>query len=302
MFFSDQQAAFVDAQDAGMCAAQLPANTPASSSPRPPRSTPPVARRKFVHFLTNFRSEPSPGRADGETVYKDRLDAMRPAGGMPEEQQGERVTLTLTVHLEDLIAHDAELADVLKKRPGEYAPLVRCARLRAARALARPAFRLGRQLRRPLGRAATPRARSRHAVRPPEAGWPAELLGGQFGGKRRLTALPPPQLELACADVFMSLRNEMLASEELPRPSIQVFLVSSQLPTPIRELNVRAPPCSLRQPRLTPPPLQAEHVTKLVCVPGIVIAASRCKARRPLHLSLRAPLTLVRLARPRPPR
>lgn len=50
---------------------------------------------------------------------------------------------------------------------------------------------------------------------------------------------PAPQLETACVDVFMSLRNERLADAELQRPSIQVFLISSQTATPIRDLSAR---------------------------------------------------------------
>jgi hypothetical protein len=71
-----------------------------------------VATRKFVDFLRNFRGDPSPGRPDGETLYRDRLDADPPPP-------------SLTVALDDIIAHDAELAAALRKNPAEYIPLVR---------------------------------------------------------------------------------------------------------------------------------------------------------------------------------
>jgi hypothetical protein len=71
-----------------------------------------AATRKFIDFLRNFRGDPSPGRPDGETLYRDRLDADPPPP-------------SLTVALDDIIAHDAELAAALRKNPAEYIPLVR---------------------------------------------------------------------------------------------------------------------------------------------------------------------------------
>lgn len=73
-----------------------------------------TAERKFADFLRNFRGEPSPGRPDGETVYRDRLDADPPPA-------------TLTVSLDDLIAHDSDLAAAFRRSPAEYLPLVRAA-------------------------------------------------------------------------------------------------------------------------------------------------------------------------------
>jgi DNA replication licensing factor MCM5 len=70
------------------------------------------ATRKFTDFLRNFRGDPQPGRPDGETLYRDALDADPPPP-------------TLTVALDDLIAHDAELAAALRTNPAEYLPLVR---------------------------------------------------------------------------------------------------------------------------------------------------------------------------------
>ena len=70
------------------------------------------ARRKFADFLRCFRGEPSPGRVDGATLYRDCLDADPPPR-------------TLQVVLEDLLAFDAQLADALKKNPRTFVPLVR---------------------------------------------------------------------------------------------------------------------------------------------------------------------------------
>ena len=91
------------------------------------------AARKFADFLRNFRDDPTTGRPDGETVYRDQLDADPP----PK---------TLTVCLDDLIKHDAELAALLRKFPGDYIPLARGLRRAATasspsrRALASRAF------------------------------------------------------------------------------------------------------------------------------------------------------------------
>ncbi len=92
VYYSEQGAQFGDAEAAGVTRAS--------------------AGRKFVDFLRNFRGEPQPGRPDGETLYRDRLDTDPP----PD---------TLTVALDDLIAHDGELAAALRKNPAEYLPLVR---------------------------------------------------------------------------------------------------------------------------------------------------------------------------------
>ena len=184
VFFSEQGAAFADGDAAALSA--------------------PVALRKFTDFLRNFRSEPTPGRKDGETVYRDRLDALscgrgdEAGGGGGAEAQ--RRGSVLTVHLEDLIAHDAELADMLRRRPGVYVPLVRPPRAYRRR---RAPYRAG-------------------AVNPLSAATHARA-----------------QLETACGEVLHSLRNEVVLGEETAPPSVQVFLVSSQVATPIRELSVR---------------------------------------------------------------
>jgi len=155
VFFSDQAAAFREGDDAGLTA--------------------PVARRKFVHFLNNFRSEPSPGRADGETLYKDRLDAMRPSGGQAE-LHAEPVTLTITAQLEDLIAHDPELADKLKQKPAEYTALVRAdgGKTRGAR-LTLPRAAAGDGLRGRLHVAAQRAAGRRGAAAPLHPSLPHQL-------------------------------------------------------------------------------------------------------------------------------
>jgi hypothetical protein len=92
VYYSEQGAQFGEAEEAGVT-----------------RSS---ATRKFIDFLRNFRGDPSPGRPDGETLYRDRLDADPPPN-------------SITVSLDDLIAHDADLAAALRKNPAEYIPLVR---------------------------------------------------------------------------------------------------------------------------------------------------------------------------------
>ena len=101
VYYSEQGAQFGDAEEAGVTRAS--------------------AARKFIDFLRNFRGDPSPGRPDGETLYRDRLDADPPPN-------------SITVSLDDLIAHDADLAAALRKNPAEYLPLVRGRRGRARRA------------------------------------------------------------------------------------------------------------------------------------------------------------------------
>ena len=100
MYYSEQGAQFGEAEEAGVT-----------------RSS---ATRKFIDFLRNFRGDPSPGRPDGETLYRDRLDADPPPN-------------SITVSLDDLIAHDADLAAALRKNPAEYIPLVRASPGPAAR-------------------------------------------------------------------------------------------------------------------------------------------------------------------------
>jgi MCM N-terminal domain len=101
VFYSDQGAVFTEAAPDG--GDDLTGGVSRSA-----------ARRLFSEFLRGFRGEPSPGRVDGETVYRDALDADPP----PKE---------LTVVLEDLLAFDAQLADALKKNPRTFVPLVRLA-------------------------------------------------------------------------------------------------------------------------------------------------------------------------------
>jgi len=229
VFFSDQAAAFREGDDAGLTA--------------------PVARRKFVHFLNNFRSEPSPGRADGETLYKDRLDAMRPSGGQAE-LHAEPVTLTITVQLEDLIAHDPELADKLKQKPAEYMALVRAE------------WRQNEQ--RP------PHPPPRRSWRRPA--WTCSCRCATSGWRTRNCSAPPSKSSLTA-------HRQQPPSETSRR-------------APRVDSSSRSRPAHLRS--------QALHVTKLVCVPGIVIAASRCKA---CALSARAASrSSLPARRPRPPR
>jgi hypothetical protein len=99
VFYSDQGAVFTEA--AGGDGDDLTGGVSRSQ-----------ARRKFADFLRCFRGEPSPGRVDGATVYRDCLDADPPPR-------------TLQVVLEDLLAFDAQLADALKKNPRTFVPLVR---------------------------------------------------------------------------------------------------------------------------------------------------------------------------------
>ena len=172
VFYSEQGAAFTEAEEVGL-SRQL-------------------AQRKFIDFLRNFRGDPSPGRTDGETVYRDRLDSDPP----PK---------TLTVELEDLIAHDAELADALKKNPRQFVPLVRGGSCAARVGEPGPVSPLRGKRSRPASRART----------------------------------RPSQLEEACADVLLSLRNELQEGEEPSRPEVQVYILSSQDATPIRALAVR---------------------------------------------------------------
>jgi hypothetical protein len=106
VFYSEQGAQFGEAEEAGVT-----------------RST---ATRKFIDFLRNFRGDPAPGRPDGETLYRDRLVVDPPPN-------------SITVSLDDLIAHDADLAAALRKNPAEYVPLVRAAPGRAARRAPRAA-------------------------------------------------------------------------------------------------------------------------------------------------------------------
>jgi DNA replication licensing factor MCM5 len=99
VFYSEQGAQFGEAEEAGVTRAS--------------------ATRKFIDFLRNFRGDPAPGRPDGETLYRDRLVVDPPPN-------------SITVSLDDLIAHDADLAAALRKNPAEYVPLVRAAPGRAA--------------------------------------------------------------------------------------------------------------------------------------------------------------------------
>lgn len=69
------------------------------------------ARRKFVGFLRSYRGSPDGGSSLGELKYRDAL-AEIPS---PDE---------LPVDMEDLIAHDAELATWLREEPTEAIPLI----------------------------------------------------------------------------------------------------------------------------------------------------------------------------------
>ena len=62
--------------------------------------------------------------------------------------------------------------------------------------------------------------------------------------------LPHTQLEEACADVLLSLRNEPPEGDAAERPEIQVLLVSAQEPTLIRGLTVRTPGPNCPSPTL----------------------------------------------------
>jgi DNA replicative helicase MCM subunit Mcm2 (Cdc46/Mcm family) len=68
------------------------------------------------------------------------------------------------------------------------------------------------------------------------------------------------QLESAAADVLLSLRNALEDGVEPERPAVQVFISSTETSRSIRSLT-------------------SDDVSRLVCIPGIIIASSRCKAR-----------------------
>ncbi len=219
MFYSEQGAAFTEAEESGLSRQ--------------------VAQRKFIDFLRNFRGEPSPGRTDGETVYRDRLDSDPPPA-------------TLTVQLEDLIAHDAELADALKKNPRLYVPLVR-ARARGARRT--PAANCQRGFGGKGRRAALTARRCAYAAGGGLCGRACVVAQRAAGGRgaRAAGGASFPRV-LAGHDAHSRARGAQLA----PAPARRAATVLTR-----------------RMWRRT----QSHDVSKLVCVPGIVIAASRCKAR-----------------------
>jgi hypothetical protein len=229
VFFSDQAAAFHEGEEAGLSA--------------------PVARRKFAHFLNNFRSEPTPGRADGETLYKDRLDAMRPSGGLPAEHQAEPVTLTLTVQLEDLIAHDPDLADRLKQKPAEYTALV-CARpggfggKRATRAAHSPAcWHSWRWPARTCSCRFAPRRWRTQSCRgrPSRRSWPARSCRRPFAHSRCVRAAPATRAR-GLAPVLRSRVGSRLSTS----PSWSACRASSLPPHAARPVSPLPPSRALR--------------------------------------------------------
>eukprot|EP00898_Chlorokybus_atmophyticus_P006175 jgi/Chlat1/6559/Chrsp45S05928 len=133
-------------------------------------------QRKFYVFLKDFHQTHGKGV---QHPYRERLSMADPD--------------SVTLRMEDLVAFDETLAQLLKKAPADYMPL----------------------------------------------------------------------LEAAAADVVVSLRPMIERDgdyEEPQRPEVQVFLTSN------------ANPLSIRQ-------LKAEHISQLIMVPGIVIGATRVKAK-----------------------
>ena len=153
--------------------------------------TPGQAKRKFLDFLRNFRGAPSSEFPDGQLAYRDALDQDQP----PKE---------LTVLLDDVIAHDSDLAKELRARPEIYVPVLESACVATVESL-------------------------RHArnVNPQQD----DVVNGIGGSK----------------DNF----NEF---------QIQVHLKSDETPRALRGLS-------------------SKDVSRLVCVQGIVIAASRAKSK-----------------------
>ena len=86
--------------------------------------TPGQAKRVFLDFLRNFRGPPSSDFPDGQLAYRDALDQDQP----PRE---------LTVMLEDVIAHDPELAKELRARPEVYVPVLEQAAVATVESLRR---------------------------------------------------------------------------------------------------------------------------------------------------------------------
>ena len=136
VFYSDQHTTFQDDED---------------------RQTRNNAQRKFIDFLRNFRGLPQRGNPDGMLVYRDMLDQ-------------DPAPASLSVSLDDIIAHDKELGKAVKEHPGDYLPLARTLLLPG-----RPG--LGRL------RRACPAA-SRFAARGGRCGRGAVDSGGEAGGRR----------------------------------------------------------------------------------------------------------------------
>ncbi len=153
--------------------------------------TPGQAKRVFLDFLRNFRGPPSSDFPDGQLAYRDALDQDQP----PRE---------LTVMLEDVIAHDPDLAKELRARPEVYVPVLEQAAVATVESL-----------------------RQQRNANPQEG----DVVAGVGGSK----------------DMFDTVQ-------------IQVHLGSDETPTALRSLSSR-------------------DVSRLVCVPGIVIAASRTKSK-----------------------
>ncbi|ACO66000.1 predicted protein [Micromonas commoda] len=153
--------------------------------------TPGQARRKFADFLRNFRSEPTAEYPDGRLVYRDKLDQDTP----PRD---------VTVLLDDIIAHDPELAKEVRNQPDIYIPCLEHAAVAVVESL-----------------------RNEAGLNPQKDA----LVTGVGGSK----------------DMFDKLE-------------IQVHLVSDETPASVRSLN-------------------SAHVSKLVYIPGIVIAAAKAKTK-----------------------
>jgi DNA replication licensing factor MCM5 len=153
--------------------------------------TPGQAKRVFLDFLRNFRGPPSSDFPDGQLAYRDALDQDQP----PRE---------LTVMLEDVIAHDPDLAKELRARPEVYVPVLEQAAVATVESL-----------------------RQQRNANPQEG----DVVAGVGGSK----------------DMFDTVQ-------------IQVHLGSDETPTALRSLS-------------------SKDVSRLVCVPGIVIAASRTKSK-----------------------
>ena len=153
--------------------------------------TPGQAKRVFLDFLRNFRGPPSSDFPDGQLTYRDALDQDQP----PRE---------LTVMLEDVIAHDPDLAKELRARPEVYVPVLEQAAVATVESL-----------------------RQQNSANPQEG----DVVAGVGGSK----------------DMFESVQ-------------IQVHLGSDETPRALRSLS-------------------SKDVSRLVCVPGIVIAASRTKSK-----------------------
>ena len=69
------------------------------------------AKRRFEAFMRTFRSAPTPSSSLGELIYRDALAESPPPAD-------------ISVELDDLIAHDPELAARLRESPSEMLPLL----------------------------------------------------------------------------------------------------------------------------------------------------------------------------------